>query len=113
MTEFNVGFEEHGIEVEHFMPGSDGVYIKKVKIPAGKVLAMHSHTFTHKSVLAAGNAVLDVDGELRAIEGPSVLEVERGKAHSVTAVTDCVWLCIHATDEQDPALIDHTLVQEN
>ena len=38
VTQFNAGFEEHGIEIEHFMPGADGVYVKKVKIPAGKVL---------------------------------------------------------------------------
>lgn len=113
MKAFNVGFEEHGIEVEHFMPGADGVYIKKVKIPAGKALAMHTHTFTHKSVLAAGTAWLSVDGEPKLLEGPAVLQVEQGKEHSVTAVTDCVWLCIHATDEQDPGRIDHTLVKES
>jgi quercetin dioxygenase-like cupin family protein len=113
VTEFNVGFQEHGIEVEHFMPGQDGVYIKKVKIPAGKALAMHSHTFTHKSVLAAGNAELSVDGASRIIEGPAVLEIRQGMAHSVTAITDCVWLCVHATDEKDPGRIDQTLVQEN
>ena len=112
MTQFNVGFEEHGIEVEHFMPESDGVYIKKVKIPAGKMLAMHAHTFTHKSVLACGCGWLTVDGEPRMVVAPEVLQVASGSAHEFSAVTDCVWLCIHATNETDPAKIDHTLTQE-
>lgn len=110
---FNVGFEEHGIEVSHFMPGGSGVYIKKVKIPAGKRLAMHVHTFTHKSVLACGDGWLSVDGEPRLLRAPEVIEVEAGHAHEFSAVTDCVWMCVHATNEDDPERIDHTLVKES
>lgn len=113
VTEFNVGFAEHGIEVEHFMPAADRVYIKKVKIPAGKRLEMHEHTFTHKSVLACGDGWLTVDGEPRLVHAPAVLQVEAGRAHAFSAVTDCVWLCVHATDETDPERIDHTLIQES
>ena len=112
VTGFNVGFEEHGIEVEHFMPAADGVYIKKVKIPAGKRLKMHIHTFTHKSVLASGDGWLTTGGEPRLVRGPAVLQVESGVEHEFSAVTDCVWMCVHATDETEPEKIDHTLTQE-
>jgi quercetin dioxygenase-like cupin family protein len=113
VTDFNAGFAEHGIEVSHFMPGSDGVYIKQVKIPAGKMLSMHAHTFTHKSVLACGDGWLTVDGEPRLLRAPAVLSVEAGRKHEFSAVSDCVWMCVHATNETDPDRIDHTLVKES
>lgn len=113
VSEFNAGFEEHGIGVSHFMPELDGVYIKAVDIPAGKQLSMHTHTFTHKSVLANGLARLRVGQDVSVIAGPRVLQIESGKEHSVEAITPCVWLCIHATSETDPDRIDHTLVREN
>lgn len=113
MTEFNVGFEEHGIGVEHFMPAGDGVYIKKVTIPAGKRLDMHVHTFTHKSVLAMGCGILFVAGNRRVIKSGEILQVESGVEHAFEARSDCTWLCIHATSETDPERIDHTLVKES
>lgn len=111
--QFNQGFEEAGITVEHHMPsGEDKVYIKETGIPAGQEVAMHSHTFTHKSVLVSGTAMVNVENRHIHLTGPAVLTVERGKQHSVRALTDVVWLCIHATDETDPERIDHAIVKE-
>lgn len=115
MTEFNVGFDEAGIQIEHHMPVpeiGDETYIKRVDIPAGKVLANHTHTFTHKSILASGRIILTVgDAEPRTLEGPVVLTVRQGHQHMVEAVTDAVWFCIHSSIETDPDRIDHTLVK--
>jgi hypothetical protein len=30
--------------------------------------------------------------------------------HGVKAITDCVWFCIHATDEKDPSKVDDVLI---
>ena len=45
--QFNIGFEEHGIEVSHFMPDDgSGVYLKGIFIPAGKMVkAVGPQTF--------------------------------------------------------------------
>lgn len=108
---FNANFEELGIELRHYMPDDgSGVYIKWTSIPAGRVLQMHTHTFTHKSVLCHGRAMVTAGGISRVVEGPDVLTVQSGSPHEVEALTDCVWLCIHATDETDPEMVDHRIV---
>lgn len=107
---FNQQFDAHGVQIaHHFGDDGSGVYIKQTKIPAGVELAMHEHTFTHKSVLCHGSVRLSVGGVVRDVSGPAVLSVAQGVPHRVMALTDCVWLCIHATDETDPDQIDHTL----
>lgn len=115
--QFNQGFDEAGILIEHHMPVpdiGDETYIKRVDIPAGNTLANHTHTFTHKSILASGKVILTVgDAEPRHIEGPVVMTIRQGVQHMVHAVTDAVWFCIHASLETDPDMIDHSLVREN
>ena len=96
--------------VHHFGDDGSGVYVKETRIPAGARLAMHAHTFTHKSVLASGQVALVVNGKTSEVQAPAVLLMRAGDAHAVHALTDAVWLCIHATEENDPELIDHTLV---
>ena len=108
--EFNQGFEAAGINLQHHF-GDDGsrVYIKETLIPAGAELQMHTHTFTHKSVLCLGVVRLTAGDETREITGPAVLSMPQGVPHRVVALTDCAWLCVHATDETDPERIDPTL----
>jgi quercetin dioxygenase-like cupin family protein len=110
MSEFNQGFEEAGIKLtHHFGDDGSGVYIKETLIPAGTELAMHSHAFTHKSVLCLGVVRLTAGDDVRDITGPAVLTVKQGVPHRVQALTDCAWLCVHASGETDPERIDHTL----
>jgi quercetin dioxygenase-like cupin family protein len=113
VTEFNKGFDEAGIQVFHHMPESDGVYMKRIDVPAGVELHNHKHTFTHKSILAQGAARVTADGESKVVIGPAVMTIEKGVQHKVEALSDIVWFCIHASDETDPEKIDHTLVEEN
>lgn len=99
----------------HFGDDGSGVYIKETFIPRGATLPMHEHTFTHKAVLASGQARVtsaDLHGASnQLLRAPSVLVMRQGVQHAVEALTDVVWLCIHATDETDPERIDMTLVE--
>ena len=107
---FNRDFDLFGIALEHhFGDDGSGVYIKRTDIPAGVFLQMHTHSFTHKSVLCSGTARVSVDGETSDVVGPAVLSITQGSKHEVVALTPCVWMCIHATDETDPDRIDHVL----
>lgn len=111
VSEFNVGFDEYGVAVHHHMPGADGIYAKEVHIPAGVELTSHAHTFTHKSILAAGKALVRSGEAEGLVEGPWVLTIEKGVPHSVRAITNVTWFCLHATNESDPERIDHTLIE--
>ncbi len=89
--------------VHHF---GGGTYAKETHIPAGCVLVQHQHVYEHLSILASG--VAEVDLALR--QGPCVVVIPAKTYHRVRAITDCVWFCIHATEERDPARVDETLV---
>jgi hypothetical protein len=49
--------------------------------------------------------------ELEIVEAPACIEIKAGLTHGVKAITDCVWFCIHATDEKDPSKVDEILIK--
>lgn len=100
--------QEFGVEVAHHFAGK--LYCKETRIPAGVKLTQHRHSFDHLSVLAQGRVLLSVDGQTTEHCAPAFLFISAGKAHEVTALTDVVWGCMHATECTDPAEVDHQLV---
>lgn len=91
---------------------SAGLYAKETHIPMGYIGVQHSHKFNHLSILASGSVELTVDGKTTVHNAPSCLTIEANKEHSVLALTDVVWYCIHATDCDDVEKIDEVLIQE-
>ena len=96
------------IGITHHFGG--GVYAKETAIPPGMLLTQHRHKHDHLSILAKGTAVVRVEGVERLIHGPSAVLIEAGKVHSVEALTDVVWYCIHSTKETDAESIDESLI---
>lgn len=96
------------IEISHHFGG--GVYAKETVIPAGVVLTQHVHLRDHLSVLASGRVAVDIDGSESELIGPCCITIKAGHAHKVTAKTEAVWYCIHASIETDPEKIDETLI---
>lgn len=94
--------------IHHF---GGGVYVKETQFQAGESGQKHVHQFDHLSTLVAGIVRLQIDEKVSTITGPAVITVKAGKVHKVTAVTDCVWLCIHATDCTDPEQIDNHILE--
>lgn len=96
--------------VHHF---SDAVYAKQVHIPAGHMVASHKHEYSHLSLLAQGQVVVETDtGKPVHYEAPACIEIKAGVNHAVHALTDVVWFCIHHTDCKDPDKIDEVLIQK-
>jgi hypothetical protein len=96
------------IEVKHCL--ADGLYAKKVRIPAGNTLAQHMHIYSHLSILASGVAVVEVDGVSTEYVGPCDIFIAAMKHHAVTAKTESTWYCIHATTETDLEEVDGSYV---
>jgi quercetin dioxygenase-like cupin family protein len=99
------------MHIEHHFGG--GVYSKETRIPAGTTLAQHVHKHDHLSILASGHVLVTVDGRSQHFKGPACLTIAAGKSHAVSALSDVVWYCIHATEETDPERVDHTLIGRN
>ncbi len=101
-------FAACGVGITHHFAG--GVYAKETHIPAGVKLTQHVHTYDHLSALAHGTAAVEVDGVRTVHVAPAFLTIRAGLAHEVTAITDVVWACIHATDSTDPESVEDGLI---
>jgi len=89
---------------------SDGLYAKESRFSEGTAILKHTHEFSHLSILAKGKVAVMIGEEIEVIEAPACIEIKSGITHGVKAITDCVWFCIHATDEKDPSKVDDILI---
>jgi len=95
--------------IHHF---SDGLYAKETFIPKDMILKQHEHTYSHLSILAKGSVVLNKEGDLIVYKAPCCINIEKDISHGVLALEDCVWYCIHATDETDENKVDNVLIKK-
>jgi quercetin dioxygenase-like cupin family protein len=95
--------------VHHF---SSGIYAKQMYLPKGFIALSHSHIFDHLSILAKGSVIVKTDTTTQEYKAPSCITIEKNTNHSIYAVEDVVWFCIHATDETDLSKIDKVLIQK-
>ena len=100
--------------IRHHFIGQDaarGVYAKELRIPSGFTLISHRHTYDHLSILASGNVWLSVDGVGKELRGPSAITIKASVEHTLLALTDAVWFCVHPSDETESDAVDITLVE--
>lgn len=96
-------------DVKHFF--GDGLYAKEAHIPEGMWLQKHTHSFSHFSILARGKVSVTVGNADTVIyEAPSCIEIKAGVSHTLFALEDSTWYCVHATDEKDEDKIDEVLI---
>jgi len=95
-------------QVKHHF--SDGVYAKQMHIPKGFTATIHVHNYTHLSILAKGEVIVSTDENARIYKAPACIEIGAGVYHSVEALEDSAWFCIHQTDEKDTDKIDAVLL---
>lgn len=89
---------------------SDGLYAKEARFPAGVAILKHTHDFSHLSILAKGKVAVMKGDDVEIINAPACIEIKAGLTHGVKALEDCVWFCIHATDETDASKVDNVLM---
>lgn len=97
-------------QVHHF---SDGLYAKQMHIPAGYVAGSHMHAYSHLSILAKGDVLVEVDGVVSEFSAPACIEIKAGREHRIFAKTDTVWFCVHATDAACADEVDAVLIQKD
>ena len=81
-------------------------------IPQGFEVQTHKHKFDHLSILAFGKVVVICDGVRKGYIGDSCIIIKKNVAHSIVALEDSVWYCVHGTIEHNLALIDETLIND-
>jgi quercetin dioxygenase-like cupin family protein len=91
---------------------SDGLYAKECFFPKGSQIVQHKHTYDHLSILAKGKVLVTAGTKVFEVEAPACFNIEANKHHGVLVLEDCVWYCIHATNETDIDKIDKVLIKE-
>lgn len=91
---------------------SDNLYAKQMSIPKGCSIGKHIHDYNHLSILAKGAVLLRTDEGEQMFEAPACIEIKKNIEHSLVALEDSVWFCIHATDETDIDKIDDVLINK-
>ena len=95
--------------VHHF---GAGVYAKEMRVPKGYLAVSHKHNYDHLSILARGVAMVSTENSRHVYYAPSVVTIRAGVNHGIEAPEDCVWFCIHPTDEDDPAKVDEVAIMK-
>ena len=102
--------------VRHHFIGQDdakGVYAKEIHIPAGFSMVSHRHAYDHLSILAIGKVSLKCgDKPPELLAGPTAITIRKGEEHSLYALTDAVWFCVHPTEETDAARVDAAILEQ-
>ena len=91
---------------------SDGLYAKEMLIPKDAFAMQHKHEYSHLSILAKGRVLVKVDEDVSEYAAPACINIVGGKYHSIMALEDSVWFCIHATEETDLDKIDEVLIEQ-
>lgn len=91
-----------------------GVYVKQVLLQKGLIVESHKHTYDHLAVLQYGKVELIVDGIWRTLVGPTSIEIAAGKVHTVHALEETMWLCVHRieSNEKDFNKLNAALVED-
>jgi quercetin dioxygenase-like cupin family protein len=91
------------VECELHHHFAEGLYAKEYMLPKGYAIPQHAHTYSHLSILAKGEVVLDVDGVQKFYKAPACIEIAANKIHVIVTQTDTIWYCIHATEQAEEA----------
>jgi quercetin dioxygenase-like cupin family protein len=89
---------------------SSGVYAKQMVLPKDFFVISHKHNFDHLSILASGTVIVKTDDSEQEYTGPACLTIKANTHHEITALTDSVWFCVHATEETDESKVDEVLI---
>jgi quercetin dioxygenase-like cupin family protein len=109
-------FKEHqgkfevDLGIQHHF--SAGVYAKQMHLPKGFTALSHSHAFDHLSLLAKGKVIVRTDKSVATYSAPFCITIEKNTHHSIEAIDDTVWFCIHATEETDPTKVGEVLIKK-
>lgn len=91
---------------------SSGVYAREMTLPKDHYVMSHKHKYDHMSILASGEALVEVEGIKTFYKAPVCIEIKAGVAHKIMALENIVWFCIHSTEEKDISKLDEVLIGE-
>ena len=94
---------------EHVFHG--GMYCRQVTIPAGCTIVGKKHKQDHLFMVVSGEVRIVDDGQAQTLTAPAVLQSKTGVKRAIYAITDTVFLTVHATPAKDVEQAEQMLVE--
>ncbi|AFV51097.1 tail fiber adhesin [Vibrio phage VPMS1] len=102
------GVDLSGGDVEHFF--SDGLYARKLNIPADTVLVGHAHLQGQINFLMKGTIRVTTDEGVKTLTAPQIVVSAAGTKRAGYAITDTTWVTVSATEETDPESVRAAII---
>lgn len=91
---------------------SEGVYARTIFMPKGTIIIGKKHKTRHLNIVISGIARVWMDGVIRDIKAPDILESKEGCRKILYIVEDMYWTTIHPTNETDVGIIENMIISE-
>lgn len=90
---------------------AQGVYGRELRIPAGVAVVGKTHRHSTLNVLASGELAVTTPDGPKVLKAPAIFVSPAGAKKIGVAVTDCVFLNVHASQQTDLALLEAELIE--
>lgn len=103
-------FFEYEVEPEHLF--EDGLYHRKITIPAGLIAIGRVHREEHFNVIAHGSCLLWTSDQpvLRKLTGPCSFVAPPGCRKAIYVLEEITWCTSHVTDAKDVPTAEERLL---
>jgi quercetin dioxygenase-like cupin family protein len=88
-----------------------GVYCRQMTIPKGTLVVGKIHKTEHLAILLTGTVQITTEEGTHVFEGPKIMVAPPGIKRVALALTDTIWLAIHAVGaERDLEIIERQFI---
>ena len=92
---------------------SNGVYTRSVFMPRGAIIVGKKHKTRHLNMVMSGKARVWMDGVIRDIQAPDIIESHEGCRKILIILEDMWWTTIHVTEETDVVEIENDIIDHD
>lgn len=96
-SQHNASFGDNCFPLEHYF--GDGLYIRRIFMPAGFILTSKIHKKTHPYFILSGEVEVLTEQGMKKIKAPYFGMTQAGTKRVILTHTDTVWFTVHATEE--------------
>ena len=103
--------EVHSGDLEHKFV--DGLYVRKVVMPAGMLFTTKIHKVNHPYFMTKGKCRVLTEEGVEDLEGPHHGITRAGTKRLMYIVEEMTWYTIHATKKKDPAAVEREVIAKD
>lgn len=110
-AQHNATFGDNCFPLEHYF--GDGLYIRRIFMPAGFILTSKIHRKTHPYFIMSGEVEVLTEKGMQKIKGPYFGMTQAGTKRVILTHTDTIWFTVHATTEKDLGRIENEIIAKS